>query len=61
MRRASNGNPHADAGADRRFGERLIPPMWDINLVQLVKEDAMLSNYDAKAVAEVLGLVLLRA
>jgi len=35
--------------------------MWDIILVQMVKEDAMLSNYDAKAVAEVLGLVLLRA
>src|SRR5271156_1071311 len=41
VRRASNGNPHADAGADRRFGERLIPPMWDIILVQLVKKDAM--------------------
>jgi putative toxin-antitoxin system antitoxin component (TIGR02293 family) len=27
----------------------------------MVQEDAMLSNYDAKAVAEVLGLVLLRA
>jgi putative toxin-antitoxin system antitoxin component (TIGR02293 family) len=61
VRRAADGNPLADAGADRRFGERLIPPMWGIILVQMVKEDVMLSNYDAKAVAEALGLVVLRA
>jgi putative toxin-antitoxin system antitoxin component (TIGR02293 family) len=35
--------------------------MWGAILSQLGKDDAMLPNYDAKAVAEVMGLVFVRA
>lgn len=64
VRQASNGNRFADAGAGLSAASslaRLILPTWDTTFAQSGQEDAMLSNYDAKAVAEVLGLVLLRA
>ena len=34
----------------------LISPMWDFISAQLVEEEGMLPNYDAKGVAEVMGL-----
>jgi putative toxin-antitoxin system antitoxin component (TIGR02293 family) len=65
MIQAVDGNPFAVLSADRFtttcFGELLNIPMWGAIGVRLVKEAVVLSNYDAKAVAEVLGLVLLRA